>query len=150
MNRLTLTGSAVVLAGTMLAGGMLVSVALAATGSEDVKRMTESAAKSVTDADASPIHAVAAEAAATTLEMSAGELSSRLADGASLKLIADGREVGYGSLARAVNDAATAALDAAVKSGTLSQWRADEIRSAVTAWIDRGGQPDDGWFGAPA
>lgn len=150
MNRLTLTGSAVVLAGTMLAGGMLVSVALAANASEEVERLTRSAAKTVTDADSSPIHAVAAEAAASALGVSAEELRSRLADGASLKLVTDVREVGYGTVARAVNEAAAAALDAAVEGGSLSQGRADEIRSAVAAWIDRGGQPDEGWFGAVA
>lgn len=148
MNRLTMAGFAVVLVGTMLTGGTLVSVALAATGSEDVKRMAEAAAKSVTDADASPIHAVAAEAAATTLGTSAEELASLLADGASLKLIADGREVGYGTLARAVNGAVATALGAAVESGSLSERRADEIGSVVADWIDHGGQPDEGWFGA--
>jgi hypothetical protein len=150
MNRLTTTAPVAVLLSTMLVGGMLVSVALAATGSEDVKRLAESAAKNVSDANAGPIFDVAADAASATLGISTEQLESRLGDGASMKQIADDREVGYGSVARAANDAVAAALDAAVRGGTLSRERADELALDVAAWIDRGGQPDVGWFGAPA
>ena len=120
MNRLTMAGMAVVLVGTVLIGGMLVSVALAATSSEEAKRTTASVAKSVSDADVGPVFDVGAEAAAATLAVSTDELSSRLAD-ASLKQLADAREVGYGTVARAVNDAVSATLDAAVRGGSLSQ-----------------------------
>ena len=64
--------------------------------------------------------------------------------------IADAQEVGYGTVARAVNDAVSAALDAAVREVSIRRERADEIRLAVAAWIDAGGQPEAGWVGDPA
>ena len=145
-NRFTRAATALILVGTLLIGGTLVSVAFADTLSPEA---TPAVTASLHDADSRALFDVAADAAAAALAVSSEDVAGRLADGASLKTIADAQEVGYGTVARAVNDAVSTALDAAVREESLSQQRADAIRLAVTAWIDGGGQPDAGWFSDP-
>lgn len=150
MKRLTRAGTAVVLLATILIGATLVSAAFADTNAPDAAQTASAVSVSPRDADVEPFFDVAAEAAAGALAVSSDDVSGQLADGASLKTIADAQEVGYGTVASAVNDAVSTALDAAVREESISRQRADEIRFAVAAWIDAGGQPEAGWFGDPA
>jgi len=149
MKRFTRAGTAVILLATVLIGATLVSAVFADTNAPEATQPASEVSVSPLDADVEPFFGVAAEAAAAALAVSADEVSGRLADGASLKTIADAQEVGYGTVARAVNDAVSAALDAAVREASISRQRADETRSAVAAWIDAGGQPEAGWVGDP-
>ena len=137
MNRLTISGTALVLAATVLTGGTLVSVALAATIAADPEPVESAGAVPLSDGDLHLARDVATRAAAAALDLSTGDLSDRLAAGTSLKQIADAQGVGYGSVARVVNDAAAARLDE-----QLGGKRAEAAAGVVADWIDAGGQPD--------
>ena len=145
--RFTRAATAIILLSTLLIGATLVSAAFADTNAPDA---TSAVSVSPNDAEVRPFFGVAVDAAATALAISTDDVSGQLAQGASLKTIADAQEVGYGTVAGAMNDAVSAALDAAVRGESLSRQRADEIRLAVAAWIDGGGQPNTGGFGEPA
>lgn len=150
MHRMTLAWTAVVLVITVLIGGRLVSEVLAATDPAGSTRTTQSVAAHLSDADVGPVFDLAADAAASALEVSTDDLLVQLADGRSLKEIADSRETGYGAIARAVNGAVSATLDAAVRQGSMGERRAAQVRAGVATWIDAGGQADSGWFGEPS
>lgn len=150
MKRFTLITRAVVLVGTVLIGGTLVSAVLAATISPDATATPASPAASLSNADLNPAVDAATRAAADALAMAPAELSGRLANGSSLKEIADEVEVGYGTVARAMADAVSETLDSAVGDGSLTPQRANQIGFEVTSWIDAGGQPDAGWLDDPA
>lgn len=149
MNRSTIAGPAAALVAAILIGSSLVSVALAATGPAETAPTTSVVADSLHASDIGPVFDVAAEAAAAKLYVSADFLAAWLADGSSLKQLADAREVAYGTVARAVTTAVEDVLAAAVARGSLDEQHTTEIRFAVTGWIDRGGQPESGWFGNP-
>jgi hypothetical protein len=149
MSRSTLTRTTVVLFATVLLAPTLVSAVLAATTSSDPAKRITPAPVLLEDADAGQIFDMGVAAAAGTLAISSDELVGQLADGASLKQIADARDVGYGTVARAVNDAVSTALAASVANGSLSRQRAEGIRSVLTAWVDAGGQPDGRPTGNP-
>ena len=150
MHRMTLAWTAVVLVITMLIGGRLVSEVLAATGPAASARTTQSVAARLSDADVSPGFDLAAYAAASALDVSTDDLLAQLADGRSLKEIADSRETGYGAIARSVNGAVSTTLDAAVRQGSMGERRAEQVGADVATWIDAGGQADSGWFGDPS
>lgn len=150
MNRSTIAGTAAALLAAILIGSSLVSVALAATGPAETAPTTSVVADSLHPSDIGPVFDVAAEAAASKLDVSAEFLAAWLADGSSLKQLADAREVAYGTLARGVIVAVNDLVAAAVVRGSLEPQHANEIRSAIAGWIDHGGQPESGWFGSPA
>ncbi len=137
MNRLTMSGTALVLAATVLTGGTLVSVALAATTATHARPTTAAAVAGVSDAELRAARAVAVPAAADALDLSTRELRDRLHAGRSLKQIADARGIGYGIIARAVKEATAAEVDA-----ELGGRRAEQVAAVVAGWIDAGGQPD--------
>jgi len=87
MHRLTIPGAAAVLAGTILVGGTLVSVALAATVQSDMPPGA-AAYEGFADDDLDTAYATATRAAAAALGMPAEQLGTRLAAGESLKQVA--------------------------------------------------------------
>jgi hypothetical protein len=85
------------------------------------------------------------EAVADALGIESADLFGELRDAESLEALAEERGVGYDEVKASVLAAVQADLDAAVDEG-MDQGRADSVIERLTAWLDGGGQLDEGRF----
>ena len=87
------------------------------------------------------------EAAADAIGLDSDELIGEIADGTSLEEIAESNGVDYEAVKASIIAAVEADVDAAVAEG-LDHERADAMLERVQAWLDEGGAPRFGRFGA--
>lgn len=134
MNRLPIARAAAVLGASVLIGGAVVSVALAATINRTPSPPLPN--DSLSQAEADRTYDVVVEAAAAAVGISAQDIAHRLEAGESLAQIATAEGVAYANVARAVNDAVS----------TTRHTQTEAIVATIAAWIDAGGQPDADWL----